>query len=128
MMAEENRQGDKIVKSNWKLSMEKNKKELDFFANTLEIRKNAIETYKDYSKLIEENAIDEDKSCDDTEVDDTSDDGTEYQDTDTDNETSEDAGIVDCPVCKESIVERNLQAEKISKLFFSMMEFRNKME
>jgi len=128
MIKEDEKKDKAAIESNWKLSMEKKKKELDFFANTLEIRKNAIETYKDYSKLLEENAEESNKDdlSDDTEVDE-SDDDTEYDD-DTSTATSEDGQIVNCPVCKEPIVERNLHAEKISKLFFSMMEFRNKME
>jgi len=116
------------IESDWRLSMEKKKKELDFFANTLEIRKNAIETYKDYSKLLEENAEENGKDylSDDTGVEESEDD-TEYDD-DTSTETSEEGCIINCPVCKEPIEERNLHAEKISKLFFTMMEFRNKME
>lgn len=124
MMDEEERKAKEVVQSNWKLAFEGKKRELDFFANTLEIRKDAIETYKDYSKLIEENIQKE--VSEDTEEDD-SDSDTEYED-DTDTETSVGSCIVDCPVCSEPIVERNLQAEKISKLFFSMMEIRNKME
>eukprot|EP00090_Calanus_glacialis_P007702 TRINITY_DN16148_c0_g1_i1.p1 TRINITY_DN16148_c0_g1~~TRINITY_DN16148_c0_g1_i1.p1 ORF type:complete len:245 (+),score=76.39 TRINITY_DN16148_c0_g1_i1:84-737(+) len=126
MMEEEERKANEAAGSNWRLSMEKNKRELDFFANTLNIRKNAIETYKDYSKLLEENEKGQEEELSNTSDEDDNDSSTEYED-DTNTETSEDPAIVDCPVCDLPIVDRNLQAEKISKLFFSMMEFRNKM-
>ena len=125
IMEEEELKANEAAGSNWRLSAEKNKRELDFFANTLNIRKDAIETYKDYSKLLEENQKDQ-EGLSNTSDEDDNDSSPECED-DTDTETSEDAAIVDCPVCDLPIVDRNLQTEKISKLFFSMMEFRNKM-
>eukprot|EP00092_Neocalanus_flemingeri_P017147 GFUD01018544.1.p1 GENE.GFUD01018544.1~~GFUD01018544.1.p1 ORF type:complete len:417 (-),score=122.09 GFUD01018544.1:341-1591(-) len=125
MMENEERKTKEAVESNWKLDFEKKKRKLDFFANTLDIRKDAIGTYADYSKLLEENQCREELSNSSDEDD--NDSSTECED-DTDSETSEDTLIVDCPVCNQPIMERNLQAEKISKLFYSMMEFRNKME
>jgi len=129
IMEEEERQAREHKESNWRLSFDKNKREIDFFANTLEIRKNAIETYTDYSKLLGDTMFEQkqERSFDDSDNNEDDNDSSTECETDTDTDTSEDSTTADCPVCNEPIIERNIQAEKISKLFYSMMEFRNKM-
>ena len=80
MMEEEERKANEAAGSNWRLSMEKNKRELDFFPNTLNIRKNGIETYKDYSKLVEENEKGQEEELSNTSDDDDNDSSTEDED------------------------------------------------
>ena len=122
MMKKEEAKAKDSTESNWKLAFEQKKREIDFFANTLDIRKNAIESYNDYSKLLEEedsDDIENESDCSEVSEEDSS--------TVCEEESDEDRGLLECPECGSAIIKRNHQAEKISKLFFRMMEFRKKM-
>lgn len=87
--------------------------ELDFFLNTLNIRKDAITYYGDYhndfrSIFFVENAEDGDQLMNETE-----------DDTD-DDETDNEPGITQCKSCRKFILKRNFQVEKLAKIFFQV--------
>jgi predicted RNA-binding protein with EMAP domain len=89
--------------------------ELDFFLNTLNIRKDAIPYYGDYNNdfksiFLVPNFLDGDspmqESEDDTEEDD---EGVQTK-----------PRITKCTVCQQFIYKRNFQVEKLSKIFFQL--------
>ena len=95
-----------------------NKREVDFFADTLDIRKDAIASYQDYKKeefsrgsLIEEEGV--------TETDDES----ESDDEDLDDDT-----ISLVSANESQSMTRNLHVERIVKLFNEMMVYRSVIE
>ena len=110
----------------WKQKFERNKKEIDFFENTLDIRKNAIESYSDYKKdKLDYGHFEMDSS--------TTEEG--QSEDDSDNETSDDDDDVydgeslvsECPDCGDQDWRRNAKMERMIELFNKMMEYRNKM-
>lgn len=111
---EEKKREEKVKKRMMKLI-----KKIDFFANTLKIRKDAIETYSDY------NGVDEGVSSEEDDDDDTStivDDENNFQD-----EIDKNTKILNCKICNEPIDERNGSLEKLVSLFNNMMLYRNKL-
>ena len=86
-----------------------NKRELDFFSNTLNIRKDAIAHYKDYKK----EAFSKGSITDDEESD------------DSDSEEENDEHRM---VSASQHLTRNLHVERIVKLFNEMMVYRNIIE
>ena len=48
------------------------------------------------------------------------------EDSESEDGTISEKTVRDCPLCKEPIVERNLQVERICSLFYKMLEFREK--
>ena len=105
----------------WKQKFESNKKEIDFFENTLDIRKNAIESYSDYKKgKADDGHFDMDSS---TTEEDQSEDDSEYESSDEDDESL----VSECPECGDGDWQRNQKMERMIELFNKMMEYRNKM-
>ena len=99
-----------------------NKREVDFFADTLDIRKDAIASYQDYKKeefsrgsLIEEEGV--------TETDDESESDDEDLDEDEDDDT-----ISLVSANESQSMTRNLHVERIVKLFNEMMVYRSVIE
>jgi len=93
--------------------------EIDFFLNTLDIRKDVIGHYDDYNeevasvfmRRINENT-DNESGMGDRESD-----MSESEADETDNEK-----ITRCALCKNFICKRNFQIEKIAKIFFQVDE------
>ena len=111
-------QEDTGAQESWRLQFEMNKREVDFFADTLDIRKDAIASYQDYKKeefsrgsLIEEEGV--------TETDDES----ESDDEDLDDDT-----ISLVSANESQSMTRNLHVERIVKLFNEMMVYRSVIE
>ena len=105
--------------TSWKQKAELNKRKIDFFENTLDVRKNANESYSDYKKVpFESFSQSEDEENDDSE-----------DDTDTLYDSSDEDESVDkvsiCPECGDRNIRRNVKLERISELFNKMMEYRN---
>ena len=92
-----------------------NKKEVDFFANTLDIRKNAIARYQDYKK----NVFSKGSITDDDDESDESD--SEYYNGEDENDTTS-------LVSARQDLTRNLHVERIVKLFNEMLVYRNIIE
>ena len=101
----------------WRQQFENNKKEIDFYKDTLDIRKNAIETYVDYNN---EDVCNQDSDGSDESESDETDSCTNDDD---DDETS--CSITACPKCGSKIFYRNHNVENVVKLFKQMMIFRN---
>ena len=108
------------TQTSWREHFEMNKKEIDFNENTLDIRKNAIETYIDYKmESFQTDAdVEEEASSSDTV--------TNNSDSDEDEETIELVSV--CPKCGNSKLTRNLKIERIIKLYDQMMHYRNLVE
>lgn len=85
-----------------------NKREVDFFSNTLDIRKDAIACYQDYKK----EAFSKGSITDEEE---------ESSDSDSEEEDEENR-------MSNQQLTRNLHAERIVKLFNEMMVYRNIIE
>ena len=86
-----------------------NKRELDFFSNTLDIRKDAIAHYQDYKKeAFSKGSITDDEESDDSE--------------------SEEENDEHRMVSASQHLTRNLHVERIVKLFNEMMVYRNIIE
>ena len=92
-----------------------NKREVDFFANTLDIRKNAIASYQDYKKK----AFSKGSLTDDDD-----DDGSYESDPDDDEDNDDTLSLVS----ESQQWTRNLHVERIVKLFDEMMVYRNIIE
>ena len=105
--------------TSWKEKVERNKREIDFFENTLDVRKNAIESYSDYKIPFESCSQSEDEEDDDSE-DDTD---TLYDSSDDDDESV--YQVSSCPECGDRNIRRNAKLERIAELFNKMMEHRN---
>ena len=99
----------------WRQQFEMNKKEVDFFANTLDIRKNAIARYQDYKK----NVFSKGSITDDDDESDKSD--SEYYNGEDENDTTS-------LVSARQDLTRNLHVERIVKLFNEMLVYRNIIE
>jgi len=93
--------------------------EIDFFLNTLNIRKDAITFFGDYNNDFKSifvadhfHFLDDDlpmnESEDDSEDDDDSQDGKRNQ------------RITKCKICQQFIYKRNFQVEKLAKIFFQV--------
>ena len=106
--------------TSWKEKVERNKREIDFFENTLDVRKNAIESYSDYKIPFESCSQSEDEEDDDSE-DDTD---TLYDSSDDDDDESV-YQVSSCPECGDRNIRRNAKLERIAELFNKMMEHRN---
>ena len=91
-----------------------NKREVDFFANTLDIRKNAIASYQDYKK----EAFSKGSLTDDD------DDGSYESDPEDDQDNDDTLSLVSA----SQQWTRNLHVERIVKLFNEMMVYRNIIE
>lgn len=91
-----------------------NKREVDFFANTLDIRKNAIAHYQDYKK----NVFSKGSITDDDESDES--DSEDYNGEEEDDTLS--------LVSARQQLTRNLHVERIVKLFNEMLVYRNIVE
>ena len=97
-----------------------NKREVDFFADTLDIRKDAIASYQDYKKeefsrgsLIEEEGVTE----------------TDNESESDDEDLDEDDDTISLVSANESqSMTRNLHVERIVKLFNEMMVYRSVIE
>ena len=115
----------------WRQEFENNKREIDFFADTLEIRRDAIQTYIDYKQVDfatndakKSNSVGEDSNTDDDDYD------------SADEESEEDGSDEDdtiylvsaCPKCGDEKLCRNRSVEKIVKVFQQMMLYRNLLE
>ena len=115
-------QEDTGAQESWRRQFEMNKREVDFFADTLDIRKDAIASYQDYKKeefsrgsLIEEEGV--------TETDDESVSDDEDEDEDEDDDT-----ISLVSANESQSMTRNLHVERIVKLFNEMMVYRSVIE
>ena len=104
----------------WRQKFERKKKEIDFFENTLDIRKNAIESYSDYKMNGGNIQIDSSSSEEDDSEGDTDYDSSEEDD-------SSDGLVSDCPQCGARDWRRNDKMEKMIEIFNTMMEYRNNM-
>jgi len=90
--------------------------ELDFFLDTLDIRRDAITYYGDYRNNFK-SIFHTFKDSKDSVLDVSS------QDTSTDEEIEEDldsGGITRCVVCNEFILRRNYQVERVAEVFFDV--------
>lgn len=91
--------------------------ELDFFLDTLDIRKDAIVYYGDYHNnyrpMFQQNNLNDSDSVDSSLESSISEDNE-------DNVKS--SGITRCTVCQEFILRRNIQVERTAKLFFDFMD------
>lgn len=97
----------------WRQQYEINKREVDFFANTLDIRKNAIASYQDYKKeAFSKGSL-------------TDDDDDSYESDPEDDEDNDDTLSL---VSASQQWTRNLHVERIVKLFNEMMVYRNIIE
>jgi len=93
----------------WRQQFEMNKREVDFFSNTLNIRKDAIAHYQDYKKeAFSKGSITDDEESDDSE--------------------SEEENDEHRMVSASQHLTRNLHVERIVKLFNEMMVYRNIIE
>ena len=109
--------------TSWKQKAERNKREINFFENTLDVRKNVIESYSDYKKEPFESCSQSDSEEEEEEEDDDSEDDTIYDSSDEDDES---VGQVSyCPECGDRNIRRNAKMERIADLFKTMMEYRN---
>ena len=108
----------------WKQEFDEKKKEIDFFSDTLDIRKNAIETYIDYKKESFKNHSDDNSyaSKNDEDSNDNDSDSSDEDDDDTDDATI--CLVTNCPKCGVGKLSRNAKIEKIVKTFQLMMHFR----
>jgi len=108
----------------WKQEFDEKKKEIDFFSDTLDIRKNAIETYIDYKKESFKNHSDDNSyaSKNDEDSNDNDSDSSDEDDDDTDDATI--CLVTNCPKCGVGKLSRNAKIEKIVKTFHLMMQFR----
>ena len=89
-----------------------NKRELDFFSNTLNIRKDAIAHYQDYKKeAFSKGSITDEEESDDSD--------SEEEDVENDEHRM---------VSASQQLTRNLHVERIVKLFNEMMVYRNIIE
>ena len=89
--------------------------EVDFFLNTLNIRKDAIGYYKDYHngfKSIFDYVQDED----DSNTDERSEAGMDHS---SDESENEDERITRCKICNNYILQRNILVEKLARVFFN---------
>ena len=108
--------------TSWKEKVERNKREINFFENTLDVKKNAIESYSDYKKVpFESCGQSEDEENDDSEEDT----DTLYDSSDEDDESV--GQVSRCPECGDRNLRRNTKLERIAELFNKMMEHRNLM-
>ena len=115
----------------WRQEFENNKREIDFFADTLEIRRDAIQTYIDYKQVDfashdakKSNSVGEDSNTDDDDYD-SEDEGSEEDGSDEDDTIYL---VSACPKCGDEKLCRNLSVEKIVKVFQQMMLYRNLLE
>ena len=108
--------------TSWKQKVERNKREIDFFENTLDVRKNAIESYSDYKKVPFESCS-QSNSEEEEENEDDSEDDTLYDSSDEDDESV--GQVSNCPECGDKNIRRNAKLERIAELFTKMMEYRN---
>ena len=110
--------------TSWKQKVERNKREIDFFENTLDVRKNAIESYSDYKKVPFESCSQSDSEEEEEDDNDSEDDtDTLYDSSDEDDESVGQVSI--CPECGDRNIRRNAKLERIVELFNKMMEYRN---
>ena len=108
-------ENDTGEQESWRQQFEMNKREVDFFANTLDIRKNAIAHYQDYKKnVFSKGSITDDDDGGSDESD------SEDLDEDEDDTTS--------LVSARQQLTRNLHVERIVKLFNEMLVYRNIIE
>ena len=105
-----------MEQESWRQQFEMNKREVDFFANTLDIRKNAIAHYQDYKKnVFSKGSITDDDNGGSDESD-----SEDYNGEDEDDTTS--------LVSAGQQLTRNLHVERIVKLFNEMLVYRNIIE
>ena len=115
----------------WRQEFENNKREIDFFADTLEIRRDAIQTYIDYKQVDfasndtkKSNSIGDDSNTDDDDYD------SEDEESEEDGSDEDDTIylVSACPKCGDEKLCRNRSVEKIVKVFQQMMLYRNLLE
>ena len=121
MMENRDKETENTDKISWREQFEHNKKEIDFFTDTLDIRKNAIETYVDYNNM--DSKIQEDDDSDSEESDDQDETDEEEGSTEDDDEETS-CSITVCPKCGDKNFFRNHNVENVLKLFKQMMIFR----
>jgi len=101
-------EADTGEQKSWRQQFEMNKREVDFFSNTLDIRKDAIACYQDYKKeAFSKGSITEEEE--------------ESDDSDSEEENEENR-------MSSQQLTRNLHAERIVMLFNEMMVYRNIIE
>ena len=107
---------DTEEQESWRQQFEMNKTEVDFFANTLDIRKNAIAGYQDYKKeAFSKGSISDEDDSDESDFEDDADEGDDDDDTLSFMSASQQ-------------LTRNLHVERIVKIFNEMMIYRNVIE
>jgi len=94
--------------------------EIDFFLNTLNIRKDAITYYGDYHNgfrsIFEQFHDDDEKTSNNEEIE------SNNEDNEEDSDENVRKRITKCPVCKKFIISRNSLVENVAKLFFKRAE------
>jgi len=94
--------------------------EIDFFLNTLNIRKDAITYYGDYHNgfrsIFEQFHDDDEKTSNNEEIE------SNNEDNEEDSDENVRKRITKCPVCKKFIISRNNIVENVAKLFFKRAE------
>jgi len=91
--------------------------ELDFFLNTLNIRKDAITYYGDYHNEFRSIFFYENQTHEDLPMNESEDDTDDDDDTETENEPRKQT-VTKCKLCQKFICKRNFQVEKLAKIFF----------
>ena len=109
----------------WREQFDSNKIEVNFFENTLDIRKNAIETYIDYK--MEDFKNKEESASEDEEDTITDPSGSEEEETESESDDETVVLVTSCPKCNSKLY-RNHKTEKIIKQFDKMMHYRNLIE
>ena len=109
--------------ASWKQKAERDKRQIDFFENTLDVRKNAIESYSDYKKIPLKSNSESDSDADEDEEDDDSEHDTVCDSSDEDDESV--GQVSSCPECGDRNIRRNAKLERIAQIFKKMMEFRD---
>ena len=122
-MEDKEKEMDNIDKISWRQQFENNKKEVDFYTDTLDIRKNAIETYLDYNNEDVQNLENDENDKSSSDDQNESDEDESSTDEEDDEETT--CSITACPKCGSKIFYRNHSVENVVKLFKQMMIFRN---